>query len=69
MINVFAARSADAFWTYWVILLISDLANLALFYFTVLGLQMEYINAESAAKEASKKKCYDENGAETDCLK
>jgi hypothetical protein len=30
---------------------------------------MEYINAESAAKEASKKKCYDENGAETDCLK
>ena len=40
-----------------------------MFYFTVLGLQMEYINAESAAAEASKDKCYDENGAEMDCLK
>jgi len=40
-----------------------------LFYFTVLGLQMEYINAETAAKEATKKKCYDEDGVEMDCLK
>ena len=69
IINVFAARDAPDFWLWWSILFVSDLLNLVLFYFTVLGLQMEYINAETAAKEATKKKCYDEDGVEMDCLK
>lgn len=69
IINLFAARDSADFWTYWGLLFASDIANLVLIKFTLMGIQLEYIDAESKAMAANAKKCYDDAGVEVDCLK
>jgi hypothetical protein len=63
-------RSNDSsFWVYWLLFLASDWVNLLVFYYTVYGLQFQYLNAVSDAKKANEKKCYDETtGEQVECI-